>query len=104
MAVFDDIMSSLNELIDDAQGKETKVIKHKVSVKDVPAFSPEEIKEVRLNAGMTQWLFASTIGVSKKSVESWECGRCVPDGSARRMIGLIRDVPNFAYDLKLIEK
>ena len=104
MAVFDDIMSSLNELLDDAQGKQTDVVKHRLSIKEVPTFTPEEIRDVRLEAGMTQWLFASTIGVSKKSVESWECGRCVPDGSARRLIGLIRDVPDFAYNLKLIEK
>lgn len=44
MAVFDDIMSSLNELIDDAQGKKTKIIKHMVSKKDDPVFSMEEMR------------------------------------------------------------
>ena len=104
MSVYEDIMASLNELIADAKGEKTEVLKHKVSVKEVPSFTPQEIKSVRLSAGLTQWMFASAIGVSKKSVESWESGRCTPDGSARRMIGLIKDIPDFIYTSNLVQK
>lgn len=104
MSVYNDIMASLNELLDDAQGKETDVKKHKITVRELPDFSPQEIRQTRIKAGMTQWLFASTIGVSKKSVEAWEGGRCSPDGAARRMIGLLHDNPDLAVQLKIIEK
>ena len=37
---------------------------------------------------MTQKVFASFLGVSPKTVESWEAGRYKPDGPARRVMGL----------------
>ena len=85
-AVYDDIMSSLNELLDAAQGKETGIVVHPRTVKDVEVFSPQQIKQVRMDAKMTQQPFAACIGVSPKSVEAWEGGRSRPDGAARRLI------------------
>ena len=98
-AVYDDIMSSLNELLDAAQGKETGIVVHPRTVKDVEVFSPQQIKQVRIDAKMTQKTFAACIGVSPKSVEAWEGGRSRPDGAARRLLGLMRDHPNFAENM-----
>ena len=95
-AVYNDIMDSLNELLDAAQGKETGIIVHPRIVKEVETFSPQQIKQVRVDAHMTQKVFAACIGVSPKSVEAWEGGRSRPDGAARRMLSLMRDHPNFA--------
>ena len=97
--VYDDIMSSLNELLDAAQGKETGIVVHPRTVKDVEVFSPQQIKQVRMDAKMTQKTFATCIGVSPKSVEAWEGGRSKPDGAARRLLGLMRDHPNFAENM-----
>ena len=98
-AVYDDIMSSLSELLDAAQGKETGIVVHPRTVKDVEVFSPQQIKQVRMDAKMTQKTFAACIGVSPKSVEAWEGGRSKPDGAARRLLGLMRDHPNFAKNM-----
>lgn len=95
-SVFEDIMESLNELNDAANGKETGIVVHRFEVKEVESFSPEEIKLIRNKAEMTQKIFAACIGVSVKSVEAWEGGRSRPDGAARRLISLIRDNPKFA--------
>ena len=95
-AVFDDIMNSLNELKDAAEGKPTGLVVHQRTVKEVDVFTPQEIKRVRLDANMTQKTFAACIGVTAKSVEAWEGGRSKPDGAARRMLGLMRDNPGFA--------
>jgi putative transcriptional regulator len=43
---------------------------------------------------MTQGMFAMTIGVSKKTVESWEKGRYMPDGAARRLITMLQADPS----------
>ena len=94
-AVYNDIMSSLNELLDAAQGKETGIVVHPRTVKDVEMFSPQQIKQVRMDAKMTQKTFAACIGVSAKSVEAWEGGRSRPDGAARRLLGLMKDNPDF---------
>ena len=71
---------------------------HRLSVTDVQEFTPQEIKKVRLAANMTQWMFAKVIGVTAKSVEGWEGGRARPDGAARRLIGLIKENPQFATE------
>lgn len=99
--VYNDIMDSLNELLDAAQGKETGIVVHPRKVKDVEYFSPQQIKQVRLDANMTQKTFAACIGVSSKSVEAWEGGRSHPDGAARRMLGLMKDHPGFAENMGL---
>lgn len=103
--VFDDIVASLNELKDHAEGKSTGVIVHRrtlPNVVDVPDFTAQEIKEVRLAAKMTQKTFAACIGVSTKSVEAWEGGRSRPDGAARRILGLMKINPSFAEEMGLI--
>ena len=62
------------------------IVVHPRTVKDVEFFSPQQIKQVRMDAKMTQKTFAACIGVSPKSVEAWEGGRSRPDGAARRLI------------------
>ena len=42
--VYNDIMDSLNELLDAAQGKETGIVVHPRTVKEVESFSPQQIK------------------------------------------------------------
>lgn len=102
MSVYEDIMASLNELLDDTQGKPTNVVRHTITIKDVPIYTPSLIKQIRLDANFTQATFASVLGVSKKSVEAWEGGRSKPDGAARRMISLIAQNPLFAEENHII--
>ena len=102
-AIFDDIMDSLNELQAHAEGKPTGVLVHRRSVKEPETFTPQEIKQVRLDAKMTQKTFAACIGVTPKSVEAWEGGRSRPDGAARRMLGLMRDHPGFAENMGIYQ-
>ena len=52
-----------------------------------------------MDVKMTQKTFAACICVSPKSVEAWEGGRSRPDGAARRLLGLMRDNPNFAENM-----
>ena len=58
-AVHNDIMSSLNELLDAAQGKETEIVVHLRTVKDVEVFSPQQIKAV-------EWMQMSTAEQMRK--------------------------------------
>ena len=67
------------------------------------SFSPDEIKEIRNKLGMTQGIFAGVIGVSQKTVESWEKGRYSPDGAARRIISILQTDPEFPRKYNIIE-
>ena len=101
-AVYDDIISSLNELLEMAEGKQTGAIVHKRTVRELETFTPAEIKALRKDSSMTQKTFAACIGVSVKSVEAWEGGRSRPDGAARRMLGLMKTNPHFAEDMGIL--
>ena len=68
-------------------------------MKEPDTFTPQEIKQVRLDANMTQKTFAACIGVTPKSVEAWEGGRSRPGGAARWLLGLMRDHPGFAENM-----
>lgn len=52
----------------------------------IPQWKPEEIKKLRIRCRMTQRTFAEFMGVSLKTVESWEGGRNHPNGSAARLM------------------
>ncbi len=100
--VYNDIMSSLNELLDAAQGKQTGIVIHRRTVKELDTFSPVQIKQIRTSTGLTQKMFAACLGVSVKSIEAWEGGRSHPDGPARRLMGLMRDNPHFIEQMRIL--
>ena len=104
MSRFDEIAKGLLEAIDYENGNKSGAVVHKIEIMDIPDFTAKEIREIRKNANMTQNVFATCIGVTKKAVEAWECGRTHPEGAARRMIGLIKDNPAFAEEVGIIKK
>ena len=104
MSRYNEIMQGLQEALAYTNGDpNVKATVHKMSISSIPStFTPEEIKEIRLNAKMTQSIFASCIGVTKKAVEAWEGGRSKPDGAARRTLGLFKQNPRYADDVGII--
>ena len=94
-------MGRFAEALADAQrlasGDARGIIVDTLQIMDVPDFTPEEIKALRHAAKMPQRLFAQCLGVTQKSVEAWEGGRSHPDGAARRLLGLLRNDPDFFH-------
>lgn len=76
---FNEIMNGLQEAIDYEKGNKQGAVIHKWEIMDVPDFMAKQIHEIRKNANMTQNVFAACIGVTKKAVEAWECGRTYPE-------------------------
>ena len=94
MSVFEDIKTALNQAIEFEKGSlPARTFKRHIS--DVESFSPEEIKMIRNNTGMTQKLFAKYMGVSVRTVEAWEAGVNKPEGSSRRLLSITRNDPQF---------
>lgn len=94
MGVFDKIKAGLEEAIAYEQGT-LEAETRKMTVRPVGHYEPEEIKDIRVNAGMTQAVFAEFMGVSVKTVEAWESGRNHPIGSACRLLYLTKADPAF---------
>ena len=57
-----------------------------------------DVVKVRNSLNMTQRTFAALLGVSCRTVESWECGKSNPTPTAKKLIYLIEN------DHSLVEK
>ena len=86
--MFEDLRDGLQEAIDYEKGN-CKAKKTVYVISPVKKYSNDEIKKIRNNAGMTQTVFASYMGVSKKTVEAWELGRTHPTGPAYRLLDIL---------------
>lgn len=85
---YDSIMKGLSEIDADAKGK-IKLRKTVLKVSPTPKYDAKAVKRIRQNLKLPQRAFAKVCGVSIKTVEAWESGRNVPNGSARRLFELI---------------
>jgi putative transcriptional regulator len=94
MSVYESIMQGLSEAEEYQQGK-ISARKIKLSIKPVAAFNTEDIKRIRRKTGLSQVMFAGSMGVSAKTVEAWENGRNKPEGASRRLLEIVRDDPEF---------
>lgn len=54
--------------------------------------SANDIKRIRNDIfHMSQSSFALALGVSKKTVEAWECGRNIPSGAEKKLLYLLEN-------------
>lgn len=106
MSVYEGIMQGLNEALDHAEGK-LPLRTNRVSTKamePLEVFMPQEIKEIRIDLGLTQHSFADFMGVSRKTVEAWEAGRNKPEGPARRILAMVRQDPKLPERYGIVAK
>lgn len=87
-SLFDDLKQGLEEAIEYEKGQGKARVKTYM-IMPVKEYSNTEIREIRMRTGMTQGVFASYMGVSKKTVEAWECGRTHPTGPAFRLLDIL---------------
>ena len=100
MSVYESIMQGLSEAVEYEKGS-LKANTAKISVAPLPHIPGQEIRRIRLSLDMTQVIFAQVMGVSVKTVEAWEGERCEPNGTARRMLSMLRSDPKLPekYDI-----
>ena len=83
---FDGLMEGLTEALAHTRGKATaETFARKRSLPDV------NVAEIRTSLKMTQRSFATLLGVSPRTVESWEAGRTTPTPTAKKLLFLIRE-------------
>lgn len=87
-SLFDDLKQGLEEAISYEKGNGKARVKT-IMIMPIKEYTNKEIRDIRMKAGMTQSVFASYMGVSKKTVEAWECGRTHPTGPAFRLLDIL---------------
>lgn len=92
---FSGIMSGLEEAL--AYEKGTAKAATIVRKRSLPDVDPCAIRKAM---NMTQKDFAGVIGVSTRTIESWEAGRSVPSPTARNLLFLIHKNPELVAQLR----
>jgi putative transcriptional regulator len=87
-------MQGLTEAADYQHGN-IRARKTKLTIKPVDTFNHNDIKQIHQKTGLSQVIFAGSLGVSPKTVEAWENGRNKPEGASRRLLEIVRDDPEF---------
>lgn len=95
--MFDEVMQGMQEIVEFEQGKRILRV-DKILVVPMEDFTPEEIRKIRKAVSLSQRSFASVIGVSPKTVESWEAGTNKPSGASSRMLQLIKEKPDITRE------
>ena len=103
MSIFEEIKTGLLQAIEYEKGN-LKTPTKLLSISPVDSFEAGEIREIRVQTGLTQKVFAECLGVSKKTIEAWEAGRNKPDGAARRLLALTKKNPQFLYISGILQK
>jgi putative transcriptional regulator len=92
MSVFEQIKTGLEDCLAHAKGELTLVT---VRVPAPPPKSnPKRIAALRRNLRMSQSVFAATLNVSKKTVQSWEQGLREPNEASLRLLQIIGTQPS----------
>jgi putative transcriptional regulator len=104
---FDGIMEGLNDLLEYAKGDTTRARRKTVQTSDLKiaplkTYDKEEIKRIRLSNNLTMKSFGACLGVSPKTVESWEMGINTPSGAASRLLQILENKPNALQELEII--
>ena len=99
-----ELIAALQEALDDAEGRTELRVTHPRVRPVCDAISADEIRDTRNKLGLSQGMFALVVGVSKRTVESWETGRYAPDGAARRLITVMQQDPAFPERYDILEK
>ncbi|MFN0022868.1 MAG: helix-turn-helix domain-containing protein [Parvularculaceae bacterium] len=89
---FDSIRQGLIEARGYARGKTAGAQVHEVRV------AAPDVAAIRAKTGLSQTVFAKSIGVAVGTLQGWEQGRRRPDGPARVLLALIDKRPRLVQD------
>ena len=89
--VAESLIKSLKECLAYEKGEvRLRTFNHPI-VPELPSFQGNEVKEIRESINCSQSIFAAILGVSKKTVLYWESGKNIPNGSAQRLLALLKN-------------
>jgi len=93
--LFKDIMDSLQEVLEHAQGK--RVLRTTTLPLPPPAMGAKEVRKLRERVNASQSVFAHGLNVSVKLVQAWEGSRRTPDGPALKLLHLAQKNPEMIF-------
>ncbi len=94
ISFFDGLMNGLTEALAYEKGTaKAETYARKSSLPEI------DVAKERASLNMTQKKFATVIGVSKRTVEAWETGKCTPSPTAKKLMHLLSLDPTLVQKL-----
>lgn len=87
--MFNLLKQGLDEILDHQKGKRQLKSKKMELPKPAKKYSAKEVKRIRESLEYPQLMFAKFLNVSIKTVQSWECGRRIPNHAALRLLEIV---------------
>jgi len=82
----DEVMHSLNDFLESVERGEPITVRTVKLNLEPSRYSPQDVRRSRKKLGISQAIFAQLMGVSVKTVQSWEQGGRPVPGPARRLL------------------
>ena len=102
MTFGEELIESARQAAEHATGKR-KLRTIVLEIAPVPDYKPLQIKAVRERLGLTQSILGGIVGVSTKTVESWESGYRKPSSSAMRVLAELDTNPGYFHKIAKVE-
>lgn len=96
------IEKSLKEYEAYLNGEPNEVEVVEVSIPVVTEFDAQSIKDLRKKINVTQVGLANLLGVSPRTVESWEANRTEPTRPVQKLLTLLTRNNDLAKELRLV--
>jgi len=66
-----------------------------IEIQPIPSYNSVQIKQIRTRLGLTQAMMGGIVGVSTKTIESWEIGYRRPSSTAMRVLAELDTNPDY---------
>jgi len=86
-----------NELLDSIK-QSGKIRRGEMQASRVFDFDNPDVKEIRMQYGLSQDKFAKMLGISASTLRNWEQGRRKPEGPARILLTIAAKHPEAVLD------
>ena len=97
MSAFEQIKAGMEDALAFAEGKLSLVTTRLPA--PPPEVSARQVSRLRKKLRMSQSLFAATLNVSPRTVQSWEQGRRKPSDASLRLLQLVSQDPSIVQKM-----
>ena len=95
---FESLKEGLQDIVAYQHGDKSRVRIHVRKIAE-PRFRAHDVQTLRLKLRLSQAALAAAMGVSSRTVEAWETGVNVPNGTAQHLLYLFEKQPDLVENL-----
>jgi putative transcriptional regulator len=95
--LFESIKTGLEDAIEYNKGNISNVRVKRTKIEPIQQYKAQDIKDIRFKVNLSRSALANFMGVSKKTVQAWEAGRNIPQGSSQRLLEIISRDPTILH-------